>query len=84
MMKCWNIEPNERPTATEICDIFAKWQNNDIILSELSDSDKKLLNVKNNETHEYIASHYKSSFISFSKCQDSEIYELEMPDTIGE
>ncbi|RIB16179.1 kinase-like domain-containing protein [Gigaspora rosea] len=83
MMKCWNIDPNERPTATEICDIFAKWQDNEIILSELSESDKKLLNVED-DIHEYIDSHYKSSFISSNKCQVSEIYELEIPDTIDE
>ncbi|RIB22266.1 hypothetical protein C2G38_2075998, partial [Gigaspora rosea] len=73
MKKCWNIEPNERPTATEICDIFAEWQNNEIILSELSESDKKLLNGKNDIIHEYINSHYKSSFISSNKCQGNYI-----------
>ncbi|RIB10834.1 kinase-like domain-containing protein [Gigaspora rosea] len=84
MMKCWNINPNERPTATEICDVFAEWQNNEIILSELSESDKKLLNVKNDDIHDYVDSHYKSCFISSNKCQASEIYELEIPETIDE
>ncbi|RIB07135.1 kinase-like domain-containing protein [Gigaspora rosea] len=98
MKKCWNIEPNERPTAIEICDIFAEWQNDEIILSELSESDKKLQNIKNEDMHVYIDSHYRSSFISSNKrqsnynyrnsfissnkCQDSEIYELEITDTI--
>ncbi|RIB21508.1 hypothetical protein C2G38_2078114 [Gigaspora rosea] len=84
MKKCWNLEPNERPTAAEICDIFAEWQNNEIILYELYNSDKKLLNVKNDNIHEFIDSHYKSCFISSNKCQDSEIYELKIPDTIDE
>ncbi|RIB22250.1 kinase-like domain-containing protein [Gigaspora rosea] len=84
MKKCWNLEPNEWPTAIEVCDIFAEWQNNEIILSELSESDKTLLNVKNDDTHEFIDSHYKSNFISSNKCQDSGIYELEIPDTLDE
>ncbi|RIB28941.1 kinase-like domain-containing protein [Gigaspora rosea] len=70
MKKCWNIEPNERPTASEIYDIFTEWENNEIVLSELSKFDKKLLNVKKNDNiHEYINSHYKSCFISSNKCQ---------------
>ncbi|RIB22252.1 kinase-like domain-containing protein [Gigaspora rosea] len=73
MKKCWNIDPNERPTSTEVCDIFAEWQNNEIILSELNESDKILLNVKNVATREFIVS-------SSNKCQDSEIYDLEIPD----
>ncbi|RIB16180.1 hypothetical protein C2G38_2091634, partial [Gigaspora rosea] len=69
MMKCWNKDPNERPTATEIGDIFAEWQNNEFILSELFESDNKLLNVKNDNAHEFIASNYKSCYISSNKCQ---------------
>ncbi|RIB03893.1 hypothetical protein C2G38_2122010 [Gigaspora rosea] len=61
--KCWNTEPKERPTATEIWDIFAEWQNSESILSELSESDKKLQNIKNEDMHEYIDSNYKSCFI---------------------
>ncbi|RIB00398.1 hypothetical protein C2G38_2129972, partial [Gigaspora rosea] len=29
MKKCWHKEPEKRPTAAEICDIFTEWQNND-------------------------------------------------------
>ncbi|RIB09960.1 hypothetical protein C2G38_2107295, partial [Gigaspora rosea] len=47
MKKCWHTEPEKRPTAAEICDIFAEWQNSDTILSELYESDKKLQNIKN-------------------------------------
>ncbi|RIB06989.1 kinase-like domain-containing protein [Gigaspora rosea] len=66
MMKCWNIEPEKRPTAKEIVDIFEEWQNNENILSELAESDKKLQIVKNESAHLYIDSHYKSSIISFN------------------
>ncbi|RIB07908.1 hypothetical protein C2G38_2112466, partial [Gigaspora rosea] len=69
MKKCWNIEPNERPTASEICVIFAEWQKNEFILSELSESNKTLMNVEDDNIHEYIDSQYKSSFISSNKCQ---------------
>ncbi|CAG8714217.1 15576_t:CDS:1, partial [Cetraspora pellucida] len=43
-------KPKERPTAEEICDIFTKWQNSEYILSELSESDEKLQNMKNKDT----------------------------------
>ncbi|RIB29146.1 kinase-like domain-containing protein [Gigaspora rosea] len=78
--KCWNTEPNERPTATEICDIFAEWQNSGSILSELLESDEKLQNIKNEDMQVYIDSHYKSCFISSNNdYKDSQLYELEMP-----
>ncbi|RIB14726.1 hypothetical protein C2G38_2095080, partial [Gigaspora rosea] len=63
LKKCWNTEPKERPTATEICDIFAEWQNSESILFELTESDKKLQNIKNKDMQVYIGSHYKSCFI---------------------
>ncbi|RIB29954.1 kinase-like domain-containing protein [Gigaspora rosea] len=66
MMKCWNMEPEKRPTAKEIGDIFVEWQNNENILFELAESDKKLQNVKNETAHLYIDSHYKSSIISLN------------------
>ncbi|RIB29051.1 kinase-like domain-containing protein [Gigaspora rosea] len=63
--KCWNAEPEKRPTAKEICNILAEWQNDETILSELSESDEKLQNIKNEDTGTqiYNDSHYKSSFI---------------------
>ncbi|RIB27412.1 kinase-like domain-containing protein, partial [Gigaspora rosea] len=48
--KCWNAEPERRPTAKEICNILVEWQNNETILSELSESEKKLQNIKNEDT----------------------------------
>ncbi|RIB25662.1 kinase-like domain-containing protein [Gigaspora rosea] len=66
MKKCWNMYPKKRPTAKEIYDTFAEWQNNEIILSELSDSDKKLQNIKNEDMQIDIESDYRSKFISFN------------------
>ncbi|RIB27661.1 kinase-like domain-containing protein [Gigaspora rosea] len=86
MKKCWNMVPEKRPTAKEIYDIFVEWQNNENILSELSESDKKLQNIANEPTHTYIDSHYTSSFISFNnsyKYQGSKLYEMKIPDTIN-
>ncbi|RIB09460.1 hypothetical protein C2G38_2108579, partial [Gigaspora rosea] len=41
MKKCWHTEPEKRPTAAEICDIFMEWLNSEKILSELYESGKK-------------------------------------------
>ncbi|RIB13962.1 hypothetical protein C2G38_2097080, partial [Gigaspora rosea] len=77
--KCWNTEPNERPTATEICDIFAEWLNSECILSKLLESDEKLQNINEN-MHVYIDSYYKGCFISSNNYyKDSQLYELEVP-----
>ncbi|RIB21579.1 hypothetical protein C2G38_1084631 [Gigaspora rosea] len=40
MKKCWHTEPEKRPTAKEVDEIFVEWQTNETILSELSESDK--------------------------------------------
>ncbi|RIB20160.1 kinase-like domain-containing protein, partial [Gigaspora rosea] len=63
MKKCWHAEPEERPTAEEIYDFFAEWQVNENILSELSEFDKNLQNIKNDDMQVFNYSHYKSSFI---------------------
>ncbi|RIB13967.1 hypothetical protein C2G38_2097088 [Gigaspora rosea] len=69
--KCWNAKPEERPTATEICGIFAEWQNSESILFEL-------------DMQVYIDSHYKSCFISSNNdYKDSKLCELEVPDIIN-
>ncbi|RIB12733.1 kinase-like domain-containing protein [Gigaspora rosea] len=85
MKECWYTEPDKRPTAMEICDIFAAWQNSENILSELFESDKKSQNLKTEDIQAYIDSHYKSCFISSkTDYKDSGIYELEISDIIGE
>ncbi|RIB25081.1 kinase-like domain-containing protein, partial [Gigaspora rosea] len=66
MKKCWHTEPEKRPTAKEVYEIFADWQNKETILIELSESDKKILNIKNEDMQINIDSLYKSKFISFN------------------
>ncbi|RIB22018.1 kinase-like domain-containing protein [Gigaspora rosea] len=66
MKKCWKLDPKQRPTSKEIYDTFAEWLNNENILSELSESDKKLQNIKNEDIKTDIESNYMSSFISFN------------------
>ncbi|RIB12297.1 kinase-like domain-containing protein [Gigaspora rosea] len=85
MKKCWHTEPEQRPTASEVYEIFSEWQNNETILLELSESDKKLQNLSNEDTQINIDSLYKSNFISFnSTYQDSNLYELDIPDIVDE
>ncbi|RIB17766.1 hypothetical protein C2G38_1402683 [Gigaspora rosea] len=82
MKKCWNMEPEKRPTASEIYDIFTECQNNEIILLELAESYKQLRNIKIEDKQVYNESCYKSSFISFNsdyEYKDSKFNELEVP-----
>ncbi|RIB25656.1 kinase-like domain-containing protein [Gigaspora rosea] len=68
---------------TKESDIYSfEWQNNEIILSELTESDKKLQNIKNEDMQIDIESDYRSKFISFNssyKYQGSKLCELEIP-----
>ncbi|RIB20324.1 kinase-like domain-containing protein [Gigaspora rosea] len=66
MKKCWNMDPKKRPTAKEIYDTFVEWQSNENILLELSESDKKLQNIKNENMHLNIKSDYRSRVISLN------------------
>ncbi|RIB29362.1 kinase-like domain-containing protein [Gigaspora rosea] len=61
MKKCWNMDPKKRPIAKEIYDTFVKWQNNETILLELSESDKKMQNIKNEYTQIDNEQNYSSS-----------------------
>ncbi|RIB13963.1 kinase-like domain-containing protein [Gigaspora rosea] len=68
MKKCWYVESKKRPTAKEIYDAFVEWQNDEIILSKLSESDKKLQQIKSEIVKIDNYSHNKSSFISSNSC----------------
>ena len=38
MKRCWNKNPEERPSAEELCEVFKKWHGDDQILKELNKS----------------------------------------------
>ncbi|RIB05906.1 kinase-like domain-containing protein [Gigaspora rosea] len=83
MKNCWNMDPKKRPTSKEIYDTFSEWQNNEAILLELSESDKKLQNIKNEDTQIDNETNYRSIFISFNssyKYQGSKLRELGIPE----
>ncbi|RIB23956.1 kinase-like domain-containing protein [Gigaspora rosea] len=42
MKICWENDPKKRPSAIEICETFVKWQNDENILLELTENDKKV------------------------------------------
>ncbi|RIB23957.1 kinase-like domain-containing protein, partial [Gigaspora rosea] len=41
MKKCWENDPKKRPSAVEICETFIKWQNDENIVLDLTENDKK-------------------------------------------
>ncbi|CAG8576843.1 10718_t:CDS:2 [Cetraspora pellucida] len=46
MRECWSKEPNSRPSAEKLCEIFKKWQDDKNILLELNKSEIKLENIE--------------------------------------
>ncbi|RIB20894.1 kinase-like domain-containing protein, partial [Gigaspora rosea] len=85
MKKCWHTEPEKRPTANEVCEIFSEWQNNESILLELSESYKKPQNIRNEDMQINFDSLCKSNFISFNSAyQGSHQVSLKIPDVIDE
>ncbi|RIB16761.1 kinase-like domain-containing protein [Gigaspora rosea] len=84
MKECWEIEPENRPSAIKICEILTEWLNNEFILSDLTKSDKllKILkNTKSTHTQPYSDDIYKSKFIKYttSLCQNSGLNDLNIP-----
>ncbi|RIB15335.1 kinase-like domain-containing protein [Gigaspora rosea] len=76
MKKCWENDPEKRPSAIEICEAFAKWQIDIKILSELTEYDTKIKqrNIiddiiinKVNSTNEI----YSDQFFSYTKLQSA-------------
>ena len=47
MKKCWEREPENRPSAIKISEILKEWQSDENILLELTKSDEILQNIKN-------------------------------------
>ncbi|KAF0539412.1 kinase-like protein [Gigaspora margarita] len=39
MKKCWDKDPNERPSAEKLCEIFKNWQDDEQILENSNDYD---------------------------------------------
>ncbi|CAG8797196.1 7475_t:CDS:1, partial [Cetraspora pellucida] len=59
MRKCWDKYPEKRPSAKDLCEIFAKWQSNENILLELNESKTVLENIEK--------SYYENKFKGGSK-----------------
>jgi len=66
MKRCWEENPENRPSAAKIYEIFTEWQNSEKILLELTESNKILKNTSN--THVQTAV-YKSEFIPYTNYQ---------------
>ena len=66
MKRCWEENPENRPSAAKIYEIFTEWQNSEKILLELTESNKILKNTEN--THIQTAV-YKSEFIPYTSYQ---------------
>ncbi|RIB26778.1 kinase-like domain-containing protein [Gigaspora rosea] len=63
MKECWDKEPEKRPPAEKLCEIFMKWQNDKDILSELKKSKINLENIKKSYAGMFSGG---SKFISFT------------------
>jgi hypothetical protein len=68
MKRCWDKDPEKRPSADEIYDIFLEWQNNENILLELSEYDKKIQGITNEhiDMKPSIETSYKSKLILYN------------------
>ncbi|CAG8775240.1 12144_t:CDS:1, partial [Ambispora leptoticha] len=66
MKKCWESEPDNRPSSLEIREIFTKWQNDETILLELDKSKDILKNVKDMQMQAYPEVIYTSKFINYT------------------
>ncbi|RIB06131.1 kinase-like domain-containing protein [Gigaspora rosea] len=53
MKQCWERNPENRITATKICEILKEWQSDENILLELIKSDEILKNIDNTRIQSY-------------------------------
>ncbi|RIB01366.1 hypothetical protein C2G38_2127824 [Gigaspora rosea] len=49
MKRCWDNDPEKRPSALKICETFSEWQNDENILFKLTEYDKKIRQIRNAE-----------------------------------
>ncbi|KAF0511299.1 kinase-like protein [Gigaspora margarita] len=59
MTQCWDSKPDKRPSAAKLVETFTQWQNNEQIVSNLSEFDKEfriLIHVQSEENEEFIYS----------------------------
>ncbi|RIB20767.1 kinase-like domain-containing protein [Gigaspora rosea] len=83
MKRCWDQDPENRPTAQELCDIFREWQYDEKILSELNEYKVILENVGNSYIDIYggaskIIPQTNSISISDSGLLDLDLLDLEI------
>ncbi|KAF0520244.1 serine/threonine protein kinase [Gigaspora margarita] len=65
MEKCWDKEPEKRPLAAKIHEIFTEWQNNNILL-DLSKSEEILKDIESMNFPIYPKTMYTSKFIYYT------------------
>ncbi|RIB16444.1 hypothetical protein C2G38_2090840 [Gigaspora rosea] len=70
MKMCWNKDPEKRPSAVNIHEIFTEWHNNIKVLLESSESEKIMHDIEIMNVPMYSIS-YKTSFY-----RDSELNQL--------
>ncbi|RIB17378.1 hypothetical protein C2G38_2088330, partial [Gigaspora rosea] len=49
MKRCWDNDPEKRPSALKICETFSEWQNDENVLFKLIEYDKKSRQISNAE-----------------------------------
>jgi serine/threonine protein kinase len=72
MKRCWDGNPNNRPLAEEICEVFEEWQNDAKILTKF---DKKLKNTEN--AHEQTFTQTTFTQTSYTRTFTQESYTSE-------
>ncbi|RIB19064.1 kinase-like domain-containing protein [Gigaspora rosea] len=82
MEKCWDEDPENRPSAAKIHEIFTEWQINEKILLDLSESEEILKENENMNFPVYPKSMYTSKFIYYTNSFfiDSKLYSLTIKD----
>ncbi|RIB29357.1 hypothetical protein C2G38_2011234 [Gigaspora rosea] len=75
MKRCWENDPEKRPSAVKICETFAEWQNDKKILFELTEYDKKMRLLMKGQMNIVINDNSKLSIVINDKVNYSkEIY----------